>query len=101
MQCFHCGREVRETNHRQKSFKVDYYLLHTGYTEWEFFINSKQDAPPLRYLKLTQPIDILTCVQCYARPEIRQRLDDDFTGRRSLLDASADGENRTDLNSKG
>jgi len=41
---------------------------------------------PHRYLKLTQPIDIFTCVGCYARPDIRQRLDDDVKGRRSLLD---------------
>ena len=84
MQCTHCGREVRETIHRQKSYKVDYYLLHTGETEWAFFTNSKEDALPFRYLKLTQPIDIITCVQCYAYPEIRQRLDDDFSGHCSF-----------------
>ena len=90
MQCFHCGREVRETTHRQKSYKVDYYLLHTGNTEWAFFTKPNQDALSLRYLKLTQPIDIFTCVQCYATPDIRQRLDADFTGGRPLLDASED-----------
>jgi hypothetical protein len=100
MQCFHCGREVRETSHTQKRYNVDYYRLHTGNTEWEFFINPKQDAPPLRYLKLTQPVDILTCVQCYARAEIRQELDDDFTNRRSLLDGEAKREKITELDSK-
>jgi hypothetical protein len=82
MQCSHCGKEVRETVHWQKSYRVDYYLLHTGQTEWAFFTNLKEDAQPLRYLKLTQPIDIITCVRCYAYPEIQQRLDDDFYGRR-------------------
>ena len=101
MQCFHCDREVRETIHTQKSYSVDYYRLHTGNTEWAFFINPKEDAPPLRYLKLIQPIDIFTCVQCYARPDIRQRLDDDFTGRHSLLYASAHGDNKTGLDANG
>jgi len=96
MQCFHCGREVRETSHRQKSYRVDYYRLHTGQTEWDFFLNPKQDATPIRYLKLTQPIEILTCTACYARPEIRQRLDDDFTGRRPLLETPRAGGKKTD-----
>ena len=95
MQCFHCGREVRETVHRQKSCRVDYYRLHTGQTEWDFFLNPRQDSAPIRYLKLTQPIDIFTCMACYARPDIRQRLDDDFTGRRPLLEVHPAGEYKT------
>ena len=101
MQCTHCGRDVRETVHWQKSYKVDYYLLHTGETEWTFFTNLKEDAPPLRYLKLTQPIDIITCVQCYGYPEIQQRLDDDFSGRRSFSGEVAEGAQPTHLLSKG
>ena len=54
------------TIHGPTSYKVDYYLLHTGHTEWEFFSNPKPDAPSFRYLRLTQPIDILTCIRCYA-----------------------------------
>jgi hypothetical protein len=95
MQCSHCGREVRETSHRQKSYRVDYYRLHTGQTVWDFFLNPKQDAAPIRYLKLTQPIDIFTCIACYARPEIRQRLDDDFAGRRPLLESHPGGDYKT------
>jgi hypothetical protein len=86
MQCYHCGRAVVGTRHTQKSYKVDFYLIHTGHTEWETIENPKQNAPPLRYRKLTQPIDIFTCVQCYALPEIRQLLDDDFSGRSELVD---------------
>jgi len=59
-------------------------------------LNPKQDAAPIRYLKLIQPIDIITCIACYARPEIRQRLDDDFTGRRPLLETHRAGELKTD-----
>lgn len=61
-------------NSRTHELPVDYYLLHTGYTEWEFFSNPKPDAPSFRYLRLTQPIDILTCIRCYANAQIRQRL---------------------------
>ena len=100
MQCFHCGREVRETAHKPKSYKVDYYRLHTGHTELDFLVNPKLDAPPLRYLRLTNPIDIFTCIECHARPEIRRRLDDDITGRRALFDARADEENFTELTAK-
>jgi hypothetical protein len=94
MQCYHCGREVFGTTHTQKNYRVEFYLLHTGHTEWEFLVNPKQDAPPFRYRKLSQPVDILTCVHCYARPEIRQLLDDDFAGRRELIDMDA----KTDMN---
>ena len=96
MQCYHCGTEVFGTVHTQKSYKVDYYLLHTGHAQWEYFLNSKQDALPVRYLKVTQPIDVLTCVQCYARPEIRQLLDDDFTGRHWLFAANHDGDKQSE-----
>ncbi len=88
MQCFHCGKEVRETIHTQKSYRVEYYLLHTGDTEWAFFINPKENVLPLRYLKLTNPVDIITCIQCHARGEIRQRLDDDFSGRRPFCETT-------------
>jgi hypothetical protein len=101
MQCYHCGREVQGTTHTQKSYRVDYYLLHTGYTQWEYFLNSKPDAPPLRYLKLIQPIDVLTCIQCYGRAEIRQLLDDDFSGRHSLLPGYGDAEKPREFNFKG
>src|SRR5437016_12319858 len=100
MQCFHCGRQVRETTHRQKSYHVDYYRLHTGNTEWDIFINPRQDALPHRYLKLTQPLDILTYVGCYDRPDIRKRLDDDVKGRRLLRYLSARWEREATGDSK-
>ena len=95
MRCYHCGREVFATVHSQKSYRVDYYLLHTGHAQWDYFVNPKQAALPIRYLKLIQPIDVLTCVQCYARTEIRQLLDDDFTGRHWLFVAYDNAEKQT------
>jgi hypothetical protein len=101
MQCFHCGREVRETAHKPKSYQVDYYRLHTGHSKLDYLVNPKQDAPPLRYLRLIQSIDIFTCVECYARPQIRQRLDDDITGRRALIEACAQEVNFAGHDAKG
>ena len=87
MQCSHCGREVSETRHTQKGYRVDYYVLHTGRAERVYLKNPKDDLAPLHYLKLSQPVDIVSCAQCYERSEIRKRLDDDFDGLRSILDA--------------
>ena len=101
MQCFHCGREVFATIHKPKDYQVDYYQLHTGHTEVDFLVNPKSDAHPVRYLRLTHPIDILTCVDCYARPEIRQRLEEDIKGRRALFDADGERKNHTGLNARG
>lgn len=100
MQCFHCSREVFATTHKPKGYQVDYYQLHTGHTEVDFLVNPKSDTLPLRYLRLTHPIDIFTCVDCYARPEIRQRLENDITGRRPLIEADAERANSVALNAK-
>lgn len=86
MQCFHCGREVRETTHTPKGYRVDYYLLHTGRTEWSFLKDPKEEAPPLHYLRLTQPVDIISCTDCHAKPQIQKRLEEDFNGLGSILD---------------
>ena len=83
-QCFHCGREVRETSHWQKRYQVDYYRTHTGAGVWDYFESTKANTPPIRYLRLTDPVDILTCVQCYESPEIKRKLDDDLRGIASL-----------------
>lgn len=86
MQCSHCAREVRETTHTQKGYRVDYYLLHTGQTEWTFLKDPKEELPPLRFQRLRQPVDIISCTDCYAKPEIKKRLEEDFRGLRSILD---------------
>ena len=101
MQCFHCRREVSLTIHKPKGYQVDYYRLHTGYTEVDYLVNPKTDAPPLRYLRLIHPIDIFTCVECYARPDIRRQLDDDINGRHLLIDAAGQAEKFVALTGKG
>jgi hypothetical protein len=101
MRCYHCGREVRGTVHTQKSYWVDYYRLHTGHCEWDVFVNPNNDAPPVRYLRLTHPTEILTCVDCYDRPEIRRLLDDDVAGRRSITDPLLEEDRAPAFDSKG
>src|SRR5258706_2899149 len=101
MQCYHCGKEVKGIIHRQNRYEVDYYRLHSGQDEPDFLVNLKQDLPPLRYLRLTHPVDIFTCSECYARPEIRQLLDDDIHDRRALVDTRTEGERVAELNVKG
>jgi hypothetical protein len=101
MQCFHCRRAVFSTTHRPKGYQVDYYRLHTGYTEVDYLVNPKPDAPPLRYLRLTHPIDVFTCVDCYARPDIRRLLDDDISGRHLLIDTAGQEEKFEAFTAKG
>jgi hypothetical protein len=101
MQCFHCGREVCGTVHTQRNYWVDYYRLHTGHGEWDVLVNLKTDAPPIRYLRLTHPTDIFSCIDCYVRPEIRRLLDDDIAGRRSIVDQNPEGHTALKLDSKG
>ena len=96
MQCFHCAREVRETTHTQKGYRVDYYLLHTGRTEWTFLKDPKEDVPPLHYLRLSQPVDIISCTTCYAKPQIKKRLENDFKGLDSILNQGRVGDSEKD-----
>lgn len=77
MQCSHCGREVRETQHTQKGYRVDYYLLHTGRTEWVFLKNPKE-APARHCFRLIEPVDIVSCVKCYDHPSVRRLLEEKF-----------------------
>ncbi|OGP95586.1 MAG: hypothetical protein A2W10_03505 [Deltaproteobacteria bacterium RBG_16_55_12] len=72
--------------HTQKGYRVDYYLLHTGRTEWASLNDPKDDAPPLRYLRLSNPVDIISCIECYADPQIKKRLEEDFNGLAAILD---------------
>jgi hypothetical protein len=85
----------------QKSYWIDYYRLHTGHSEWDVLVNLKTDAPPVRYLRLTHLTDILTCIDCYDRPEIRRLLNDDIAGRRSIIDRDLEDGTAREIDSKG
>lgn len=85
MQCFRCGRQVLETRHTQKGYRVDYYLLHTGKTESALLKDPNDDTAKIHYLKLSDPVDIIVCIDCYAVAEIRKQLEDDFNNVRSIF----------------
>src|SRR5919108_2005278 len=93
MQCFHCGREAGGTTHTQKRYHVDYFRLHTGSAECVFLINPKEDTLALRYLRLTRPIDSYLYSMLCAPPDVRQRLDDDVSGRRSIVNFNEEKDN--------
>jgi hypothetical protein len=69
----------KKTLHWQTSYPVD-DCLSTRASQRGLFVCSKENSPTIRYLKLTNPVDILTCVHCYKVAEIKQKLDDDFKG---------------------
>lgn len=79
MHCSHCGREVRETRHTQKGYRVDYYVLHTGRTEWVFLKSPKEDLPARHCLRLIEPVDIVSCAGCYDHPKIKRFLEEKFS----------------------
>lgn len=53
----------------------------------DYRVSSKENTRPSRYLRLTNSIDILTCVRRYELPKIRNKLDDDLRGIASLVGA--------------
>lgn len=74
--CDHCGRAVRETQHTRTSYRVDYYAMHTGDGEWTSF--QGDDGEPVPYVRLLNTVEVTTCADCYANPEVLERLDRRF-----------------------
>jgi hypothetical protein len=68
--CTHCGREVTETVHTRGGYRVDYYALHTGTTEPATMARS-DDTLVVTVLKLLEPIEVVTCADCYHEPRVR------------------------------
>ncbi|MFQ5681764.1 MAG: hypothetical protein ACE5HC_00695 [Candidatus Binatia bacterium] len=52
--------------------------------------------PPHRVLRVSEPVDIVTCTDCYADARIQKRLEDDFNGLVSIL-----GEKQSEKPEKG
>ncbi|MCK6556801.1 hypothetical protein L6Q96_19820 [Candidatus Binatia bacterium] len=71
LRCSHCGRHVAGTTHTRTTYRVDYYALHTG--EVEPVLVQRPDDPDrtVTVLRLVRPIDVYTCVDCYAQPAVR------------------------------
>ena len=73
LRCTHCGREVTETMHTRASYRVDYYALHTGDVEPMTLAPTDDSRPLLTVFKLLRASDVLTCVDCYRQPQVRQQ----------------------------
>ena len=73
LRCSHCGRPVRPTLHTRDHWSVDHYLLWTGPVEPAVF-RRDDDGSAIEYLRLVRPELVVTCADCVARPEVRDRL---------------------------
>lgn len=80
--CDHCGRPVRETRHTPTSYRVDYYSMHTGQVEPSSLATEGEDR--VVFLKLLDPVEIITCADCYQRPAVRRERDERFRPERTL-----------------
>src|SRR3972149_6623044 len=90
LRCHHCGREVSETTHTRSSYRVDYYLLHTGEVEPMTIQRTDDPAGAITVLKLLRAITLVTCADCYRQPQVQEE--------RELLfrpELSADGPQET------
>ncbi len=77
LRCTHCGRAVAETRHTRESWRVDYYLLHTGDVE-AAAVAREGEGEAVTYLKLVRALDIVTCADCYRDPAVREGRDERF-----------------------
>jgi hypothetical protein len=71
LRCSHCGREINGTVHTRTTYHVDYYALHTGECEPVTLQRHDESMPVLTVLRLVRPMDVFTCVECYAAPATR------------------------------
>ena len=71
LRCNHCGRDVAGTTHTRTTYHVDYYALHTGEVEAVAVQRAADPERKVTVLRLVQPIDVYTCVDCFARPAVR------------------------------
>ncbi len=89
LHCTHCGREVVETMHTRASYRVDYYLLHTGDVQPTTVARPDDPSGTMTVLKLIRPTTVITCADCYRRADIRQQREVLF---RPELTAAADAD---------
>jgi hypothetical protein len=73
LRCSHCGREVDETWHTRSDYRVDYYVLHTGDSEFAAVRRTADEGDAEVYERLVSATDVVTCRQCYRLPVVRTR----------------------------
>jgi hypothetical protein len=50
---------------------VGFYLLHTGPTG-EASVRRRDDEAPITYRRLLEPIEVVSCAECFTRPDVRR-----------------------------
>jgi hypothetical protein len=63
--------------HARDSWRVDYYLLHTGDVE-PTTLSGEFLGGVVSFLKLIRPIDVVTCADCYRDPAVRDEREKRF-----------------------
>lgn len=89
LRCEHCGRLVHETRHTRTTYRVDYYAMHTGETDAATISRSDKDEV-IHYLKLIRPVDLVSCVDCYGQPAVRQEREQLFRPERTPFETAAE-----------
>ena len=82
LHCDHCGRPVRETQHTRSAYTVDYYSVRGGNGEVCSFIGDDGQRGAM-YVKLLDPREVTTCVQCYRQPSVQAERDRCFQPERA------------------
>lgn len=68
--CEHCGRPVFATQHQRGGYHVDYYSLHSGHGEVVSLAGDER-LHGQTYVRLLDRFDVITCADCYRRPEVQ------------------------------
>ena len=71
LRCSRCGGAVDGTQHTRTGYVVGYYVLHTGRTE-EAAVRRRDDEAPITYRRVLEPLDVVSCPQCFGEPEMRR-----------------------------
>jgi hypothetical protein len=69
--CFGCAAPVAGTRHTRTGWVIGGYALHTGRTV-DATIRRREDEAPLTYRRLVEPLELVACPACFARPDVRR-----------------------------
>lgn len=69
MRCDHCGRPVRGTQHTRTDYRVDFYTLHGGRGEVCALVGNYAQGGS--YIRLLEPVQLISCVECYGRAAVQ------------------------------
>ena len=67
LRCSRCGGVVQGTRHTRTGYTVGHYVLHTGRT-----VASPDDEAPVTYRRLLDPLEVVSCPTCFARPDVQR-----------------------------